>query len=316
MEAFYSNLFVACISDLQPTERCILANYHTGWHLDFSTAARLTRQLFDKEIDWQMAKSAFQKTCDWLEHVENAHVVFVDQIIYPPLLRLVHDPPFALFYKGELPDPEIPVLALCGDNTPTWESLLASYVFVRELPTSGVRIATTYANGVDKSVHRAALDAHISSLLILDKGIEILHPIARDKVLESCGCVVSEYHPYCQWRKRYRYEHSRVLVGIAASLLLFQVSLKSLCYQQALFALDHGREIYVHPVSLEEQRANGSRRLVSEGAQVVGSYRELLAACPWNFPNYQHFNPLRGQTSPINGILDIWQVSENSTVRL
>ena len=31
---------------------------------------------------------------------------------YPPLLRELHEPPFALFWRGTLPDPDTPVVAI------------------------------------------------------------------------------------------------------------------------------------------------------------------------------------------------------------
>src|SRR5438309_3495168 len=93
-----------------------------------------------------------------------ANAVAIVDAEYPPLLREIIDPPFALFYRGDLSLLQKPMVAMVGSRRASTYGMNAASHLARELASAGVVIVSGLARGIDAASHQAALDSSSSTI--------------------------------------------------------------------------------------------------------------------------------------------------------
>jgi DNA processing protein len=204
---------------------------------------------------------------------------------YPPLLREIAQPPFAIFYRGRLPDPERPCAAIVGTRQPSMEAFLGARRIARELAEKGVPVVSGLALGIDRAAHEGALSAKGATLAVLGTGIDSVYPSSHRElaslILASGGCILSEYPPGFKPLKHRFPERNRIISGLSRSVLVAQAPEKSGALITAEFALDQGRDLFVMAQGIEGERGAGSRKLAEEGACVAHCANDIVAE--WGF---------------------------------
>jgi len=205
---------------------------------------------------------------------------------YPPLLRELHDAPFVVFWRGNLPDPERPLAAIVGTRSPSGNGALAAARLGREFAEAGIPVVSGLANGIDTFAHRGNVDGGGASVAILACGVEQIYPrsnvcLAR-RMLETGGCLMSEYAP-AELPLQYRFpQRNRIISGLARAVVIVEAPEKSGALITADFALEQGRDLYVCKATLDSSRNAGVRRIYGQGAPAIGSAGEILEA--WGYP--------------------------------
>src|SRR5216110_121281 len=100
-----------------------------------------------------------------------ANAVAIVDAEYPPLLREIIDPPFALFYRGDLSLLQKPMVAVVGSRRASAYGMNAAAHLARQLVSAGVAIVSGLARGIDAASHQAALEAGGSTIAVLGTGI-------------------------------------------------------------------------------------------------------------------------------------------------
>ncbi|MFP4179163.1 MAG: DNA-processing protein DprA [Spirochaetaceae bacterium] len=198
---------------------------------------------------------------------------------YPPQLREIHDPPFLLYVRGELPDAGTPSVAVVGTRRPTEKALQASFLLGAELSLSGIPVVSGLAKGVDAAAHWGAVKTGGSTAAVEATGIDRVYPSAHrelaGKIIENGGCLISEYPPGTEVR-RYRFpERNRIISGVVRSVVVVQAPSKSGALITADYAIEEGRDLMVHKSGLTGTAGSGGQKLAEEGARVIESIRDI-----------------------------------------
>jgi DNA processing protein len=213
---------------------------------------------------------------------------------YPPLLREIYDPPIVLFFKGNLPNPEAPLAAIVGTRKPSPQSAAQSYRIAHDLARSGVSVISGLALGIDGMAHRGNIEGGAPTVAVLGSGLDNVYPssnrpLAR-RILETGGCLLSEYPPGTGPRKWNFPARNRIISGLARGVLIVEAPEKSGALITARFALEHNREVWVAACGLAEddgQKAaggktafdrKGSTRLAADGAGIIRDASDILEA--------------------------------------
>ncbi|MFO7850806.1 MAG: DNA-processing protein DprA [Spirochaetia bacterium] len=199
--------------------------------------------------------------------------------MYPPQLREIHDPPFLLYVRGELPEGGVPAVAVVGTRRPTETAVHASFLLGAELSLSGIPVVSGLAKGVDAAAHWGAVKTGGCTAAVEATGIDRVYPSAhRDlagRILGNGGCLVSEYPPGTEVR-RYRFpERNRLISGLVRSVVVVQAPSKSGALITADYAIEEGRDLLVHRSGLTGTVGAGGRRLAEEGARVIEEASEI-----------------------------------------
>ncbi|NOY10048.1 MAG: DNA-protecting protein DprA [Spirochaetes bacterium] len=204
---------------------------------------------------------------------------------YPPQLREIYDPPFVLFYRGRMPVFDRPFFAVVGTRRPTGRARRAANTLAYELAGCGTAVVSGLARGIDAEVHLGVLERGGCTLAVLGNGIDFVYPSSNRrigiKILLSSGALISEYPPGEPPLKYHFPERNRIISGLSKAVIIVQAPEKSGALITADFALEQGRDLYVHSAGLYGQQGRGTRLLYEEGAPVIESAEQIpgLADC-------------------------------------
>ena len=199
---------------------------------------------------------------------------------YPPWLAEVYDPPFLLFIVGNpIPSTET-MIAVVGTRTPTQEGRTAAHAIGREAAEAGVPLVSGLARGIDTAAHRGAVEGRGKTLAVLGCGIDIIYPAQNrmlgEEIVEHGGSIISEYPPGTPPRQFNFPERNRIISGLSRGTVVVEAPERSGALITADYALDQGRDLFVHSLAETSPRGAGARGLLADGACGVTGMSEVM----------------------------------------
>ena len=203
---------------------------------------------------------------------------------YPPLLREIYDPPALLFFRGILPDPVKPLVAVVGTRKPSSIAADRAFALGRELGEAGIPVVSGLALGIDSLAHRGNIEGKAPTIAVLGSGPDQIYPssnrnLAR-RILETGGLILSEYPPGTGPLKWNFPARNRIISALSRGVVIVEAPEKSGALITASFALEQDRDLWVDAAGVSSRNGAGTARLAEEGAKVISSARDILAE--WN----------------------------------
>jgi DNA processing protein len=197
---------------------------------------------------------------------------------YPPLLRQIPDPPFALFVRGDVTLLSEPQLAMVGSRNPSVEGRRNAEEFAEYLARCGLVITSGMALGIDAACHKGALKGG-KTVAVWGTGLDKAYPPRnRDLAAEIAekGAVVSEFPPGTPPLPMHFPRRNRIISGLAVGTLVVEAAKQSGSLITARTASEQGREVFAIPGSIHNPMARGCHRLLRDGAKLVESAGDIL----------------------------------------
>ena len=199
---------------------------------------------------------------------------------YPERLRLIQDPPKALYYRGDISLTKADLtIGMIGSRRPTFYGTAMAEQFGSELAAQGMVIVSGLALGIDEKSHRAALDSGGKTIAVLGCGVDICYPQKNmNSFLEICekGLVISEYEPGVPPLQFNFPARNRIISGLSDSLLVVEASLRSGTIITADCALEQGKEVFAIPGRATDALSKGTNNLIKQGATLVDSPIDIV----------------------------------------
>lgn len=208
-----------------------------------------------------------------------AQIVPLGDSRYPPLLRTIHDPPPALYVRGDPALLQRPHLALVGARRASAAGLQLAQSLSSALAAAGLGVCSGLALGIDAAAHRGALSGGGATVAVMATGIETVYPrrhlqLAGD-ILVS-GCLISEFPPGTPPRRENFPRRNRIISGLSLGVLVVEAALHSGSLITARCALEQGREVFALPWSVAHGGGAGCLRLLRDGAKMVLDVDDIL----------------------------------------
>ena len=210
------------------------------------------------------------------------HLLGLQDPRYPPLLRQAPHPPPALFVDG---DPDLlwrPAVAVVGSRGASAGGGDNARHFSTALCRAGVAITSGLATGIDAAAHQAALATPGGiTLAVLGTGPDLAYPrrhAALRERIAAQGAVVSEHPPGTGPLRQHFPSRNRILAGLSLGTVVIEAAEQSGALITARLAAEAGREVFALPGSIHNPMARGCHRLIREGAHLVETPDEVLAA--------------------------------------
>ena len=266
----------------------------------FHVASRelLSSGLAQSTLDYLRAPDWHAVECDraWLD-APGRHLLCIDDVAYPKLLREIADPPFFLFVLGDPACLQAIQVAVVGSRNPSTSGLETAFNFAKCLAQCGVTVTSGLAIGIDSAGHRGALDAGASTVAVTATGLDKVYP-ARHKELAHTiarqGALISPFPPGVSPEAKNFPQRNRIISGLSVGTLVVQATRNSGSLITAHMAMEQGREVFAVPGSIQDPLARGCHLLIREGAKLVETIEDiiqelgpLVAACvrsPENAP--------------------------------
>ncbi|MCR5156986.1 MAG: DNA-processing protein DprA [Butyrivibrio sp.] len=218
---------------------------------------------------------------------------------FPEKLKNIHNPPFALYVNGHLPDPGKPSVAIIGARMCSEYGRYAARHFGRGLALSGVQIISGMARGVDGIAQAAALDAGGSTFGVLGCGPDICYPeenrVIYDGIVSSGG-IISEYAPGTLPESRNFPVRNRIISALADVVLVVEARKKSGTQITVDTALEQGREVLAVPGRVTDRLSDGCNSIISQGAGIAVDVEDVL--------DRLRIRPEAGKTAEEEGVFD------------
>lgn len=211
----------------------------------------------------------------------NHHLIGWHDPDYPSLLRRSPNPPLALFVAGDPVRLWHPAVAVVGSRSPTPGGRDNAAAFARALAASGLAVTSGLAAGIDTTAHEAVLAAEGLTVAVLGTGADVAYP-SSNRALHARvalhGAVVSEHLPGTGPQASHFPSRNRILAGLTLGTVVIEAAARSGALITARLAAEAGREVFAVPGSIHNPLSRGCHRLIRDGAGLVESAHEVIAA--------------------------------------
>lgn len=209
--------------------------------------------------------------------INSNETIVVGDALYPNELLALSDPPYVLYYLGDIRLLSANKMSVIGSRTAFEYPLRITKELIDHSPLDWVFVSGL-AKGIDAQVHRCALLTH-NTIAILGCGIDIIYPRENEELyhlIQTKGLILSEYPPKTAIRKHQFIARNRIIAGLGASLVVMQAATKSGTMSTVEFALNLGKEVFVCPFHIDEVYGSGCNLLLEQGASLLTSDYSLF----------------------------------------
>jgi len=216
----------------------------------------------------------------WLEG-PNRSLLTADDPRYPPQLAAVPGMPPALFVEGDPAALSLPQVAIVGSRAPTAAGRETAFDFAARLAAAGFAITSGLAAGIDGQAHRGALAARGVTIAVCGTGLDRVYPAEHRELaagIAASGALVSEFPTGTPPRSQNFPRRNRLMSGLARGVLVIEAASRSGSLITARLAGEQGREVMAVPGSIHNPLARGCHRLIKDGAALVETIDDALAA--------------------------------------
>ena len=277
-------LALSHVDFLSPREKRLLLEAFDAaeplFHLSLSDLGRLVgRKLSTGLWDPPALLRSGERTGKFLTENGMGSIFYRDST-YPPQLREIYDPPVTLFYRGTLPDNGFPLAGIVGTRFPTGGARRAAFRLGMELGQAAIGVVSGLAKGIDREAHDGCLEGEGRTIAVLGSGIDQIYPSSSRSsgmaILSRGGAILSEYPPGVPPLQYHFPARNRIINGLCRCVVVVQAPERSGALITADYALQEGRDLFVHAAGLAGSAGAGSRRLAEAGATVVDGSAAIL----------------------------------------
>lgn len=246
---------------------------------------RIQELLGEKEkkklaVSWDKVLSDTYERCDVLE----IGILTIVDDEYPQELREIKDPPFVLYYRGDLLRAlSFPRMGIVGSRKHTSYGANTCGQIVRDLTDLGVSVVSGMALGLDGIAHKTALEGILPTIAVLGCGVDVIYPKSHSalylNILEN-GAVVSEYPPGEGPKPFHFPERNRIISGLSRGVIVIEAREKSGSLITARLAAEQGREVFAVPGNLNSLYSKGTNLLIRDGAEIYLEKEDLHRLFP------------------------------------
>jgi DNA processing protein len=208
------------------------------------------------------------------------NVITAQSPLYPRQLREIHAPPIVLYVWGELIERDQHAIAVIGSRRTTHYGMESAKKLSYQLAYAGLTIISGLARGIDTSAHQGALAAKGRTIAVIGSGLSKLYPpenaALAEKIRNGNGAIVSEYSMEIEPDRQTFPMRNRIISGWSHGLLVVEAGLNSGALITVAQALEQGRSVYAVPGHINVPSAQGSNRLIQQGAKLVMDANDLL----------------------------------------
>ncbi len=144
----------------------------------------------------------------------------------------------------------------------------------------GLGVASGLARGIDTAAHEGAL-VHGVTAAVIATGIDVVYPPENAELMAAIGdngLIVTE-RPLGAGPQASQFpRRNRLISALSEAVIVVEAAPMSGSLITARLALEQGREVMAVPGSPLDERHRGTNRLLKEGAHLVESADDVLAA--------------------------------------
>ncbi len=242
---------------------------------------------------------------------------------YPEKLRQIYDPPFALYVKGRVPDPQKKSVAIVGARACSEYGRSVAQLLGRTLAQYDVQVISGMAIGIDSASHAGALSTGGDTFAVLGNGCDICYPRSAGNIyrniLSGHGGILSEVAPGTKPLPYFFPLRNRIISSLSDVVVVVEAKERSGSLITADCALEQGKDIYAVPGRYMDTLSFGCNRLIEQGAAILYDMENFLnslniAVQKKNLKSNSDKMPLEKEEKLVYGCLDLSPKFINSII--
>ena len=229
---------------------------------------------FNKNEILDKAEAIIEKSNDY-----NIGILSLFDDDYPFNLKQIDNPPYILYYKGDLKKLRRNAIAIVGTREPTNESRKYSFELASKLSSMNISVISGMAKGVDREAHLGAISSNINTVAVLGNGIDNVYPSENLQIynkLSEKGLIVSEFEVGRKPDRMNFPRRNRIISGLSYAVVMVEAASKSGALITVDYALNQGRDVYIAPYDEKKSCYFGNHKLYKDGAKIVYNYIDIL----------------------------------------
>jgi len=212
---------------------------------------------------------------------EEIKTISIQDKNYPKLLKGIKDVPKVLYYRGEIFSEEN-CFAVVGTRRCSDYGKQVALEITGDLAEAGLIIVSGLAPGIDTFAHTATVERNKRTIAVLGTGLDekTIYPQSNlklaQKILETGGCLISEYPPGTPGSQFSFPQRNRIISGLSLGVLVIEAKQKSGALITAEWAKKQRRLIFAVPGPIHSSNSKGCHYLIKQGAKLVESANDIL----------------------------------------
>lgn len=204
---------------------------------------------------------------------------------YPKSLRQLADPPYILFFQGNLDLIDEFSIGIIGSRKPTSYGIFCADLFAKKLCEYKVTTLSGMANGIDGISQKTTVNCNGKTIAVLGSSHFDIYPktnltLSRD-IVQNKGLILSEYSPFQPTLPHQFIARNRIIAALCQGLLVIEANFKSGTMTTVDFALELGKTVFAVPGNITSVNSNGTNLLIKNGAKITTNIEDLLEEFPF-----------------------------------
>ncbi len=262
-----------------------LIKYYESVENIFEDKEKNLKELIEKKFKFKINDFSKNEILDKAENIikkSEEHEIKILSLFdkeYPFNLKQIDNPPYILYYKGDLKKLRRNSISIVGTRNPTNESKKYAFDIASKLSALNITVVSGMAKGIDKEAHLGAISSLVNTAAVLGNGIDIVYPSENVKVynkLIESGIVVSEFEVGRKPDRMNFPRRNRIISGLSYATIMVEASSKSGALITVDYALNQGREVYIAPYDEKLKEYFGNHKLYKEGAKIIYDITDIL----------------------------------------
>jgi DNA processing protein len=194
----------------------------------------------------------------------------------PRLIQKIPNAPLLLFLMGDNHVIEKPSVAIIGTREPTEYGKKSGRRIAKILAEEGWVITSGLAEGCDTEAHEGCLEGNGNTIAVIAHGFGKIYPQKNKelagRIIDSGGCLVTEYPPGTPPTKSSFIERDRIQSGISCGIIVIETDVKGGTMHTVGYAEAQKRKIATlsHPAALLlGEKTRGNQQLIKDGRAIA-----------------------------------------------
>lgn len=210
-----------------------------------------------------------------------ARFIFLEDELYPPLLKNIPDPPPILAFLGNRDKLQSfyskKIISVVGSRNASLHATKFCANLCASLGINDVVTISGLARGIDACVHQACIET--GTIAIVACGINIAYPSENEKLYHQIitnGAIFSEMPFDTAPQPQLFPRRNRIIAGMSTGTIVVEAAIQSGSLITAKMALEYNREVFAVPGFPIDPRSVGCNSLIKNGATLIQNADDVL----------------------------------------
>ncbi|MDV4151182.1 DNA-processing protein DprA [Clostridium sp. AL.422] len=222
-----------------------------------------------------------EKVREFIEYINKNNIgyITINSKEYPKKLKYLDEPPYVIFYKGNIDLLKGNLVAVIGARKCSTYGAQVAKIIAKEISENNITVVSGLATGVDSIAQKSAMNYMGKTIGVLGCGIDVIYPknnkLLYQDIIKNEGLIISEFLPNTPPLAYNFPKRNRIISGISDKLVIIEATVKSGSLITVNYALSLGMDIMAIPGPVFNGNSEGCNKLIRDGAKPFTEMQDL-----------------------------------------